>query len=237
MRGLVAWVLLAGCVESASAQTPPRPDGGLRSMPRPASRGGMLRRPQMPAGLLRALSGDADGGIAAIFSNVEAAGVFGGLGGIGTTAGARGWDAGASGGLGRGRLGIRGVGPGEGTGLGLGGLGTRGPSTRARFEALEVTGPIPRWQVLSELSHQQARIHNCLLAAGALAPADVPLRFRVVGDGRVEDLSLDGASPALVRCATEHLPRALFGPSATPTEVTARLRVGAVATDGGVAAR
>lgn len=219
-------VLAMGCVEAAQAQPVPRanPDPNAAARRRREAQVAASRR-----AVLRILSRDQGDAGAALLGGLLGASVgdsfgTGGLGGLGAPRG----DGGTIGLGGLGMIG-RGGGPGTGAGVGygMGGLGRRGPPTAARFEEVVVRGPVPRWQVLSELSQQQARVHNCLVTAGRLTPVDLPVRFRLRGANGVEGIEVEGATPAVDRCVREHLSQGLFGPSEPATEVTARLRVGA----------
>jgi len=228
-------VLCAGCVETASAQTPPRADAGWRMQAPPGTTGGprgALREAvasgRRNAALLSSLSSDA-GSYAGLFGAVHDGRVFG-FGGLAMASS----DAGVGGILGgrdRWGLGMRGA-ESRGGGAGMGAMGALRPRVGARFEEVTAEGAIPRGHAVAELARLGPRVQNCLGAAGS--PADASVRFVVRRDGSVAEVVVDGAPPALARCATEQLGRALFGPSDPATVVRSRLRVGLFAADGGV---
>lgn len=106
-------------------------------------------------------------------------------------------------------------------------MGSSGPDTTARFEDLDTRGPLPRWQIVSELSHVSARVHNCLVTARHTAPVDVTVRFSLADLRGVRALTFDAATPeAVQRCVSAQLAAGLFGVQGPATTVTARFRFG-----------
>ncbi|MFO0627672.1 MAG: hypothetical protein U0325_18835 [Polyangiales bacterium] len=253
MRALVLLVLplLSACVEAASAQ--PRPDAGRRFLVRPPSqplpRASEARRTLLQnRSVLRLLGASSDGGVAlrGLLGTVPDDG-FGGLGGLGggtwgptlgrpssrppgAGLGLRGVmpDGGIPlGTVGGGGLGSRGSQPGSGTGAGYGRWNV-GPRRDVRFDEVSVQGDLPRWAVVSELSHAAARTHNCLIAFGPHGAIDAPVRLVVRPPTTLDGITVEGASENVTRCAREALQRMILGPVTAPVEVGAWLRAAAV---------
>lgn len=139
-------------------------------------------------------------------------------------------DGGTSpGAIGLGGLGTRGSRPGGGSGMGYGRMNV-GPRRDARYDEVTVQDGLPRWAVISELSHAAVRTHNCLIALGPHGPIDAPVRLVVRPPTTLDAIAVDGASEGVTRCAREALQRMILGPVTAPVEISAWLRAAATVT-------
>lgn len=205
----------AATTEAARAdQAPPPPP----DMERAATKGGPKGDPIEELGKL-------DGDAVADVHGDDAFGA-GGLGLSGTGAGGGGT---GEGGIGLGNIGTlgHGSGTGEGRGLGAGGGGSLGaraqpPTQRKTVRTFATTGGLDQAVVARVVRHRNARLIACVEPA---APTRAVVKFTISKDGKVESVTVSGATTAATSCLTKWMQATTFPKTTSATTASVAVDV------------